>query len=326
MTDLSVFFAGTAGSVPTARRGLPATLVRRGSERLLFDCGEGTQRQLLRSVGLADLDFVFLTHHHVDHWLGLLGMVKSFALRDRERPLTVYGPPGTQRLIGAMGIVIGRLPYPFDVVDLAAGDALDFDGGYCVEAFNVRHRGTAFGYALVESPRPGRFDAARAAALGVPFGPDLGRLQRGEHVDGVDPAEVVGPPRPGRRIVLSGDTTPCDAVRVAADGADLLVHEATFMSDEHERAAETRHSTATQAASLAAEAGVRLLALTHVSTRYAGGELLDEARATFGRTEVPRDFDTIDVPLAEKGEPLLHRWDHVARAPAAGPAPAEAAP
>ena len=326
MTDLSVFFAGTAGSVPTARRGLPATLVRRGSERLLFDCGEGTQRQLLRSVGLADLDFVFLTHHHVDHWLGLLGMVKSFALRDRERPLTVYGPPGTQRLIGAMGIVIGRLPYPFDVVDLAAGDALDFDGGYCVEAFNVRHRGTAFGYALVESPRPGRFDAARAAALGVPFGPDLGRLQRGEHVDGVDPAEVVGPPRPGRRIVLSGDTTPCDAVRVAADGADLLVHEATFMSDEHVRAAETRHSTATQAASLAAEAGVRLLALTHVSTRYAGGELLDEARATFGRTEVPRDFDTIDVPLAEKGEPLLHRWDHVARAPAAGPAPAEAAP
>ncbi len=326
MTDLSVFFAGTAGSVPTARRGLPATLVRRGSERLLFDCGEGTQRQLLRSVGLADLDFVFLTHHHVDHWLGLLGMVKSFALRDRERPLTVYGPPGTQRLIGAMGIVIGRLPYPFDVVDLAAGDALDFDGGYCVEAFNVRHRGTAFGYALVEPPRPGRFDADRAAALGVPFGPDLGRLQRGEHVDGVDPAEVVGPPRPGRRIVLSGDTTPCDAVRVAADGADLLVHEATFMSDEHERAAETRHSTATQAASLAAEAGVRLLALTHVSTRYAGRELLDEARATFGRTEVPRDFDTIDIPLAEKGEPLLHRWDHVARAPAAAPAPAEAAP
>ncbi|MDQ3630302.1 MAG: ribonuclease Z, partial [Actinomycetota bacterium] len=309
MTDLSVFFAGTAGSVPTARRGLPAVLVRRGSERLLFDCGEGTQRQLLRSVGLTDLDFVFLTHHHVDHWLGLLGMVKSFALRDRERPLIVYGPPGTQRLIAAMGIVIGRLPYAFDVVDLAAGDALDFDDGYRVEAFNVRHRGTAFGYALVEEERPGRFDAERAAALGIPFGPDLGRLQRGEHVDGVDPAEVVGPPRPGRRIVLSGDTMPCDAVRVAADGADLLVHEATFTSDERERAAETRHSTATQAARLAAEAGVRLLALTHVSTRYAGREVLDEARATFGRTEMPRDFDTVDVPFAEKGEPLLHRWD-----------------
>jgi len=317
MTDLTVFFAGTAGSVPTARRGLPAVLVRRGGERLLFDCGEGTQRQLLRSVGLADVDFVFLTHLHVDHWLGLLGMVKSFALRDRERPLTVYGPPGTQHLLKAMGVVIGRLPYAFDVVDLAAGDALDFDDGYSVEAFNVRHRGTAFGYALIEEERPGRFDAERAAALGIPFGPDLGRLQRGEHVDGVDPAQVVGPPRPGRRIVLSGDTAPCDAVRVAADRADLLVHEATFTSEEHERAAETRHSTAAQAAWLAAEAGVRLLALTHVSTRYAGHEVLDEARATFAQTEMPRDFDTIDVPFAEKGEPVLHRWDHVAHAPAA---------
>ena len=164
MTDLSVFFAGTAGSVPTARRGLPAVLVRRGGARLLFDCGEGTQRQLLRSVGLADLDYVFLTHHHVDHWLGLLGMVKSFALRDREQPLVVYGPPGTEKLMGAMGGVIGRLPYPFEVVDLAAGDALDFDDGFSVEAFNVRHRGTAFGYALVEQARPGRFDAERAAA------------------------------------------------------------------------------------------------------------------------------------------------------------------
>ncbi len=316
MTDLSVFFAGTAGSVPTARRGLPAVLIRRGGQRLLFDCGEGTQRQLLRSVGLADVDFVFLTHHHVDHWLGLVGMVKSFALRDRERPLTVYGPPGTEQLIRTMGGVIGRLPYPFDVVNLASGDALDFDDGYCVEAFNVRHRGTAFGYALTEPERPGRFDAERAAALGVPFGPELGRLQRGERVNGVDPAEVVGPPRAGRRIVLSGDTAPCDAVRIAADGADLLVHEATFTSSERERAAETRHSTATQAATLAAEARVRLLALNHVSTRYAGREILDEARAAFARTELPRDFDTIEVPFAERGEPELHRWDRATHAPA----------
>ncbi len=319
MTDLSVFFAGTAGSVPTARRGLPAVLVRRGGQRLLFDCGEGTQRQLLRSVGLADLDCVFLTHHHVDHWLGLLGMVKSFALRDRHAPLTVYGPPGTEQLLKAMGGVIGRLPYPFEVVDLASGDALDFDDGYSIEAFNVRHRGTAFGYALVEQDRPGRFDAERAAALGVPFGPELGRLQRGERVGDVDPAEVVGPPRGGRRVVISGDTTPCDAVRVAADGADLLVHEATFTSQERERAAETRHSTAAQAATLAAEAGVALLALTHVSTRYAGREVLDEARATFPRTELPRDYDTIEVPYAEKGAPVLLRWDRHAHAPVAAP-------
>ena len=322
MTELSVFFAGTAGSVPSARRGLPAILVRRGGDRLLVDCGEGTQRQLLRSVGLAEIDFVFLTHLHVDHWLGLLGMVKSFALRDRERPLTVYGPPGTEQLLKAMRVVIGRLSYELEVVDLAAGDALDFPGGYSIEAFNVRHRGTAFGYALVEDDRPGRFDPARAAALGVPSGPDLGRLQRGERVDDVEPAEVMGPPRPGRRVVFSGDTAPCDAVRVAADGAELLVHEATFTSEERERALQTGHSTAAQAAALAAEAGVRMLALTHLSTRYAGREILDEARASFPRTELPRDFDTIEIPFAEKGQPVLQRWDAAARAPQ----PAEVAP
>lgn len=323
MTDLSVFFAGTAGSVPTARRGLPAVLVRRGGARLLIDCGEGTQRQLLGSVGLADIDVVLLTHHHVDHWLGLLGLVKSFGLRDRDAPLDVYGPPGTEKLLlEQMKPVIGRLPYPFSVTDLASGDALDFDDGFSLEAFNVRHRGTAFGYALVEEDRPGRFDAARAAEFGVAFGPDLGRLQRGEAVGGVDPAEVVGPPRVGRRLVFSGDTAPCDAVRVAADGADLLVHEATFTSEERRRAAETGHSTAAQAAGLAEEAGVRMLALVHVSTRYAGREILDEARASFPGTELPRDFDTIEVPYAEKGEPVLHRWDRAAGAPAR-PQPSE---
>lgn len=324
MTDLSVFFAGTAGSVPTARRGLPATLVRRGGQRLLVDCGEGTQRQLLKSVGLADIDVILLTHHHVDHWLGLLGLVKSFGLRDREAPLDVYGPPGTEKLLlEQMRPVIGRLPYPFSVSDMASGDALDFDDGFSVEAFNVRHRGTAFGYALVEAERPGRFDAGRAAELGVPFGPELGLLQRGESVRGIDPAEVVGPGRPGRRIVFSGDTAPCDAVRVVADGADLLVHEATFTTEDAERAAETRHSTAAQAAALAAEARVLMLALTHVSTRYAGREILDEARVGFPGAELPRDFDTIDVPYAEKGEPVLHRWDRAAGAPAR-PQPAEA--
>lgn len=323
MTDLSVFFAGTAGSVPTARRGLPAVLVRRGGQRLLVDCGEGTQRQLLRSVGLADIDVVLLTHHHVDHWLGLLGLVKSFGLRDRDAPLDVYGPPGTEQLLlGQMKPVIGRLPYPFSVSDMASGDALDFDDGFSIEAFNVRHRGTAFGYALVEDERPGRFDPERAAALGVPFGPELGRLQRGETVRGIDPTQVMGRGRPGRRVVFSGDTAPCDAVRVAADGAELLVHEATFTAEERGRAAETGHSTAAQAAALATEAGVRMLALTHVSTRYAGREILDEARAGFPSAELPRDFDTIDIPYAEKGAPVLHRWDRASGAPAR-PQPAE---
>jgi ribonuclease Z len=306
--DLSVFFAGTAGSVPTARRGLPALLVRRGGDRLLFDCGEGTQRQLLRTVGLTDVGHVFLTHLHADHWLGLPGMLKSFDLRDRDAPLTVYGPPGTADLLGAMRRVYGRLGYPFTVTELEAGETIGFDG-YEVSAFNVRHRGAAFGYALVEDERPGRFDAELAQSLGVPFGPDFGRLQRGETVGGVRPEQVVGPARPGRKVVISGDTAPCEMVRVAAHEADVLVHEATFTHEELTRAIETAHSTARQAAELAAEADVRLLALTHLSTRYGGAEIRDEARAVFPRTEVPRDFDTIEVPFPEKGEPELVRWD-----------------
>jgi ribonuclease Z len=306
--DLSIFFAGTAGSVPTARRGLPALLVRRGGDKLLFDCGEGTQRQLVASVGLPEVEAVFLTHFHADHWLGLPGMLKSFELRDRETPLTVYGPEGTVELLSVMRRVIGRLRYPFSVVELEPGESVAFDG-YEVGAFNVRHRGPAYGYALVEETRPGRFDAEKAEALGVAFGPDFGRLQRGEAVDGVDPAQVVGPERPGRKVVISGDTSPCEMVRVAAHHADVLVHEATFLDEEVQRALQTGHSTARQAAELALEAEVRLLALTHLSTRYGGREIRDEARATFERTEVPRDFDTIEVPFAEKGEPELHRWE-----------------
>ena len=306
--DLSLLFAGTAGSVPTARRGLPALLVRRGGDRLLFDCGEGTQRQLIRSVGLADIDAVFLTHFHADHWLGLPGMLKSFALRDREAPLVVCGPPGTRELLARMGFVIGRLPYPFEVQDLEPGDAMEFDG-YEVAAFNVRHRGQAFGYALVEQDRPGRFDAERATALGVAFGPDFGRLQRGEAVGDVTPEQVVGPGRRGRRIVLSGDTSPCEMLRDAATGADVLVHEATFMHVDAPRAQETGHSTARQAAMLAADCDVGLLALTHTSTRYVPRELLEEARESFAATVLPRDLDVIDVPLPERGGPELIRAD-----------------
>jgi ribonuclease Z len=318
--DLSIFFAGTAGSVPTARRGLPATLLRRGGDKLLIDCGEGTQRQLLKTVGLPEISEVFLTHLHLDHWLGLPGMLKSFELRDRTAPLTVFGPPGTEALMDIMRrTVFGRLRYRLRVTDLEPDAIVEFDD-YEIHALRVRHRGEAYGYALIEADRPGRFDAARAEALGVAPGPDFGRLQRGETVNGVSPEQVVGETRRGRKLVFSGDTAPCDMVRVAADGADVLVHEATFLSEERERALETGHSTARQAAELAAEAGVGLLALTHVSTRYGGGEIREEARAIFPRTEVPRDYDLIDVPFPEKGEPKLHRWDPSRAQPVETPA------
>ena len=311
--DLSLFFAGTAGSVPSARRGLPALLLRRGGDRVLFDCGEGTQRQLLRSVGLPDISAIFLTHLHADHWLGLPGMLKTFDMRDRDAPLDVFGPPGTAALLRTMRLVYGRLGYPFEVTEIESGDTVGFDG-YEVAAFNVRHRGRAFGYAIAEEARPGRFDADLATELGVPFGPDFGRLQRGETVNGVSPEQGVGPARPGRRIVISGDTAPCDMLREAARGADVLVHEATFCETERDRALETQHSTARQAAGIAADAAVRMLALTHLSSRYSGGEVRDEARAVFEAAEVPRDFDVIDVPFPERGAPELRRYDAQAEA------------
>jgi ribonuclease Z len=306
--DLSLFFLGTAGSVPSARRGLPAVLVRRGGDRLLFDCGEGTQRQLLRSVGLLDLDAVFITHFHADHWLGLPGMLKSFALREREEPLTVYGPAGLRQLMEVMRIVYGRLPYELSVVELDPAQSVHRDG-YLIAAVPVRHKSpSAFAYALVEEPRPGHLDAALAERLGVTPGPDFGRLQRGETVAGVTPEQVMGEEREGRKLVLSGDTAPCRALALAAHQADVLVHEATFAEEESERARQTQHSTAREAAELARDADVRLLALTHVSSRYAGGELRDEARAVFAATEAPRDFDTIEIPFPERGEASLVRW------------------
>jgi ribonuclease Z len=304
--DLDVLFIGTAGSAPTARRSLPATIVRRGGDRLLFDCGEGTQRQLLRSIGLVELEEVFITHFHADHWLGLPGMLKTFSLRGRDRPLTVYGPPGLKALFNAMRIVIGKNTYDLRLVELEPGEELARDG-YLIAPFAVDHRVTAYGYAVVEHPRPGRFDEARARELGVKPGPDYGRLQRGEAVDGVEPSLVVGPARPGRKIVLSGDTAPSERTAAIAHGADLLVHEATFIEDDADRAAETLHSTALSAARLAAEAEVKMLALTHVSPRYSGGELRDEARSIFENTIVPRDFDSVEIPLPERGPPIHHR-------------------
>ena len=310
--DLDIVFLGTSASAPTAQRSPMALLVRRGGDRLLFDCAEGTQRQLLRStLGLPDLEEIFLTHFHADHYLGLPGMLKTFSLRQRELPLTVYGPPGLTELYRSLGRIVGRLSYPVELQELRPGEALDRDG-YRILVFPVHHGVSAVGYVVAEDDRPGEFDAAAADALGIPFGPERGALQRGDSITLADgrvltPDTVVGVPRPGRRIVIPGDTAPVETVRVLSEGADLLIHEATFLDDERDRAAETLHSTALQAAEIARDAGVRLLALTHVSTRYFGPELAREAHEVFEPTVVPRDFDVIEVPFAERGEPALVR-------------------
>jgi ribonuclease Z len=231
-------------------------------------------------------------------------MLKTFDLRARTKPLAVHGPPGIRRLWDGLAPIVGRTHYPLGVYEHDRFDEDDY-GGYGVQSFPVDHRIPAYGYAIVEDARPGRFDPEAATRLGVTPGPDFGRLQAGETVDGVAPEQVIGEPRRGRRIVLSGDTRPCQETLEHARGADLLVHEATFTDAEHERAVQTGHATAREAAELAREAEVRLLAITHLSTRYFQREIRDEARRTFERTVVPRDFEAIDVPFPERGEPTI---------------------
>jgi ribonuclease Z len=308
--DLDLVFLGTAGSMPTAQRAPAALLLRRGGERLLFDCAEGTQRQLLRSsVGLVDLREVFVTHFHADHVLGLPGMFKTFALRGRELPLDVYGPRGLVDLLGSLKRVVGKLTYEVRIVELEPGDVVERDG-YRLATFGVAHGISSLGWSLIEATRPGRFDVVGADALGVPSGPERGALQRGDAVtlpDGqtVEPEQVLGPPRPGRKIVVTGDTAPSDEIVEAAWGADVLVTEATFSEEERDRAEETMHQTAAQAADVARRAEVGLLALTHLSSRYFGPEIAREAREIFPDTVVPRDFDVVEVPYAERGTPQL---------------------
>ena len=306
--DLSVAFLGTGGAVPSARRNTASVLVTRGGERLLFDCGEGTQRQMQRSLGLVQVDAIYFTHFHADHFLGLPGLLKTYDLTERERPLTIYGPRGLGDFFQSMARVIGRVDYKLDLVELDGGDAVHRDGAEIL-AFPVEHSVRAFGYALMEEERPGRFDPEAAKRLGVAEGPDFAALQRGERVEGssgsVEPAQVMGESRPGRTVVITGDTAPCRATVEAARGAELLVHDASFAEEEAQRAADTAHSTVGQAAAVAREAAVKLLALVHISSRYHVGKVLEEAKEVFQPTVAPRDFDLIELPFAEKGDPEL---------------------
>jgi ribonuclease Z len=306
--DLAVTFLGTGGSVPSARRSTASVLVARGGERLLFDCGEGTQRQMQRSLGLVQADEIYLTHFHADHILGLPGLLKTYDLTDRQVPLKIYGPRGLTELFQVFSPLIGRLGYTLDLIEVGPGDAVEHDG-YEIRPFEAAHSARANGYALVEAERPGRFDPEAAAAAGVPEGPAYAALQRGETVEGtagpVTPDQVMGPSRQGRTIVITGDSAPSPATVSAAADADLLIHDASFAEEEVQRAAETGHSTVGQAAAVAAEAHVKLLALVHISSRYHVGKVIEEAREVFEPTIAPRDFDVIELPFPERGEPHL---------------------
>ena len=317
--DLSVVFLGTGGSVPTARRATACLLARIGGDRILFDCGEGAQRQMQRSTGLVQLDEIYLTHYHADHYLGLPGLLKTYDLQARERPLRIVGPRGLRALFSVLGRIFGKLSYDVELVELVAGEAVRHHG-YEVRSFGAEHRVRALGYALVEDERPGRFDPEAARRLGIAPGPAFSRLQEGEEVRGSDgvvaPDQVMGPPRPGRRVVVTGDTAPSQMTRVAAHEAQLLVHDASFADEEVERAAETGHSTSRQAAELAREAQVKLLALVHISSRYDVRDVLAEAREAFPAAEAPRDFDVVEIPFPERGDPVLVEGGARAQSPA----------
>lgn len=305
---LTLTFLGTGAAIPSLDRNVAALAVAREGETLLFDCGEGTQRQMMRygvSFGLRD---IFFTHFHGDHLLGLTGLVRTLGLQDRSVPLRLFGPRGARRLLDhALTVGVERTKFPVEIEELAPGARLARDG-YDLVALEADHRTPALGYALVEHQRRGRFHPERVRELGVPEGPLWGRLHRGETVDlpdgrRVGPADLVGPARPGRTVVLSGDTRPCPAVAEAARGADLLVHEATFAADEGGKAELTGHSTSVEAAAVARDAGVRQLVLTHISARYTreAPELLAEAQAVFPETVVARDGMVVDVPFADAG-------------------------
>jgi ribonuclease Z len=305
---IRVTFLGTAASRPTVGRNVSAIALQREGDLMLFDCGEGTQRQMMRfGTGFA-LDHIFITHLHADHYLGIIGLVRTMALQGRTTLLHLHGPPGSRATLeAALHLGVTRLAFPVEVHEMQPGDRVAFDE-YDVEAFPVRHGTPAVGYGLREHPRPGRFDVDRARAMGIPEGPLFGRLHRGEavEVDGrtIEPGAVVGPPRRGRLVAYTGDTRPWDRIVETVQGADLLIHDATFGAEEEERAHETFHSTAAGAAEVALRAHVHRLYLTHLSARYSANPtpLEREARVVFPASHVAYDGLEVEIGYEDPDE------------------------
>src|SRR5256714_1020602 len=312
---LPVTFLGTSAARPTVERNVSGIAVHREGETLLVECEEGTQRQMMRSGVSFALPEIFFTHFHADHFLGVIGLIRTRGLQGRPEPLFLYGPKGAKRVLTtAMQLGVERVPFPVEISEVKAGDTVGGEGGrgkrdgYDVCAFPTEHGGgPSLGYVLKEHVRRGRFDVEKARSLEIPEGPLWGKLAKGEEVQlsngqTVRPSDLVGPARPGRLVVFTGDTRPCAATVDAAQGADLLIHEATFGEQERERARDTGHSTAKEAAQVALAAKVKRLVLSHVSARYSisADELIHEAREVFQNASVAKDGLDVDVPIAEE--------------------------
>lgn len=304
---LTVTFLGTAGSLPTPERNPSAIMINREGEMMLFDCGEGTQRQMMRArTGMMRLNHIFLTHLHADHILGIPGLLETMAFQGRSEPLIIAGPRSTTHLVKAFREFCSfSRDFDVEAVELEPEDVVRMSG-YQVEAFETMHSVKSLGYCLREDQRPGRFDRDAAVALGIPPGPLFGRLQHGQSVEvngrTILPDQVMGPPRPGRKIVYTGDTRPCRSVELASSGADLLIHDGALGDEMADWARETKHSTASEAAIVARNADARQLVLTHISSRYSedASSLLKEARSAFERTLVAEDLMMLSIRLRDE--------------------------
>jgi ribonuclease Z len=308
--SLHIVFLGTAAGVPTSKRSLPAMLLKREDEQLMFDCGEGVQRQmLLAHENLNRKMRIFITHMHGDHVLGLPGLLQTMALLNRERRLDVYGPPRINDFLKVIRETVQFvLTFPVEIHEIESARIVCDEEDYYVEAIRSKHVIPSLAYAYVEKPRPGRFHPEKAETLGVPEGPLWGKLQRGRNIklpngDVVKPADVMDPPRQGRKIVYTGDTRPFKRLESFSFRADLLIHESTLGEELAERAKEYGHSTPGEAARTARKARVKKLILTHISQRYRDkdtGKMLQQTRKIFRNAVVAEDFMRLEVPLLEK--------------------------
>ncbi|WGI16776.1 ribonuclease Z [Methanonatronarchaeum sp. AMET-Sl] len=305
---LDVIFLGTAGATPTVERNPPAIMIKREDEMMLFDCGEGTQRQMMKARTGMFLDRIYITHFHADHFLGIPGIIQTLAFQGREKPVEIIGPEGTQRLIKAMSALGANTPnFEIKVKEVAPGETIEHKE-YKINVVKADHgrKIQALAYILQEKERPGKFNREKAIELGVEPGPDFGKLQKGQSIQigdkKITPEMILGPPRKGRKIVYTGDTRPNQQIKEASKEADLLIHDGTFTSKDQERAIETKHTTAKEAAETASKTNAKMLALTHLSSRYSKNylPLLKEAKKRFKNTIVPRDLTQIRIPFPEK--------------------------